>query len=80
MTDSKYRAAKDDGRVGGGHRQQGDGPVIMVGAGKFWVMPFVKKVHWLGDRYKRSGKCEAGMNTWKEGTNSWLKERHGYRS
>ena len=79
--------AKDDGRVGRGNRQQRcgaritmvdehvrqglDGPMVIECAGTLWLIPFVKMLHLLGGRMKK---------TLKKGMGSWFKDAHLYRS
>ena len=54
-----------------------EGPMVLEGAGRFWIIPFVKKLDlFLGHRYKRGGKCDAGMKKpHPKGLNSWKQHK-----
>ena len=50
------------------YAKEAENPKVVEGAGKFCVELWAI---YLGSRYKRSGKCEAGMDrTLKKGMNS----------
>ena len=54
------------------HVRQGlDGPMVIECAGTLWLIPFVKMLHLLGGRMKK---------TLKKGMGSWFKDAHLYRS
>ena len=58
-----------------------NGGLMVRGVGRLWILPSVKKFDLLGDRYKRSGKCEAGTKlALKKGMGSWFKEAQLDRS
>ena len=45
------------------HAKELEGPMVIEGAGMFWIISSVKKFDILGYRCNRSKKCEAGMET-----------------